>query len=310
MRPDNRFLSQQWAWEHLGAATPLPRPGKPSRAPKPIKLIPPGARDIVIAVIDSGVNAHAELATHLLPPLTVFPGDIRDDDDHGTPLAGTICGITNYRSEIGGASKVKILPVKFCSQQSPPSADRGANAIRVALENEPTPDVIVLAWDCGYNSVALGTAIADAGKAGAVVVVAAGNQGLNNDLYPNWPANYGSLDHVITVMATDKDGQRASFSNFGETTVHIAAPGVDILSTVPYFSTPTAGATIPVGYRFHRGTSAATGYVAGLAALIRVYNPSWTPAQVKNHLIASKKPVSSLERLCKSGGIADYGRAI
>lgn len=305
MIPDNRFLKQQWAWKHLGVEAPPPRPGDPPHQTKPI---PPEAPDIVVAVVDSGVNEHEDLAT-LLPAHSVIAGDTRDDDDHGTALAGTICGITNFRSLVGGTSKVKILPVKFCSQQDPPSAANAAKAIHFALENKAK--VIVLAWDCGYKSVELDSAI-DAATYLALIVAAAGNHAMDNDRHPNWPANYSQTkSHVITVMATDKNDERASFSNYGRTTVDMAAPGVDILTTVPYYGTPVAGSMIPVGYRYHRGTSAATAHVARLAALILARNPTWTPAQLKQHLRTKARRVpSKLSRFCVSGGIADYRLAI
>ncbi|MBM3343095.1 MAG: hypothetical protein FJY56_13420 [Betaproteobacteria bacterium] len=292
MKPDSRFLSQQWAWRRIKAEIPASQ-----RNQGPAKTPP------VVAIIDSGVDGgHEDLRPFLLPAQSVLNGDTRDDDEHGTLLAGTICFATNDVS--ASAPELKILPIKFCSQQVPPSADRGAQAIRMAVDYPAS--VIVLSWDCGFDTPNLRQAIEYAGKRGATVVVAAGNHAMNNDLYPNWPANYGNLDHVITVMASDRHDERASFSSYGNTTVYIAAPGVDILSTVPYYGRPAAGNTIPLGYRFHRGSSAATAYVAGLVALLRARNPSWTPKDVKQRLGASVTPLASLKGLCVTGGIINH----
>lgn len=305
MKPDSRILDKQWAWKKLRTeAVTKPTPQKPKPGDPPHTPAPP----IVVAVVDSGVNKHEDLHGYFSPKLahSVIGGDLRDDDDHGTALAGTICAITDNSS--GGVTNLEILPVKFCSQQVPPSADNAAAAIDHALKNKVR--VIVLAWDCGFKSDKLDAAI-DAAKDQALIVVAAGNHAMDNDRHPNWPANYSEPgNHVITVMASDKNDERASFSNYGKTTVDIAAPGVDILSTVPYYSTPVAGSTIPVGYRFHRGTSAATAHVARLAALILARDSSWTPALLKKYICNTARPVVSLKRWCVSGSIADYGRAL
>lgn len=219
-------------------------------------------------------------------------------------LAGTICGITNNVKTSSSAAHVQILPIKCCGHQNPPSADAGAEAINIALKN--AAKVIVLSWGCGYSNTALDTAISNAEKDGAVIVAAAGNWAMDNDLHKSWPASYGTRNHVITVMATDRHGNAASFSNWGHESVFIAAPGVDILSTVPYCGSLSAGSAVPVGYRLHSGSSAATAIVAGAVALLLAKNPSFSPLQVKNALQASAMHSSSLVGLCKTAGVVQY----
>ena len=282
------WFSEQWAWERLGAAAAW-------------KGVSPNTPDVVVAVVDSGVaDNHADLKGYLLPPGTVIPGGTRDDDDHGTPVAGTICALTNNADKTPGKAKVKILPIKFCNQGVVPSASLGAAAIDEAVRGRAR--VISLAWDVGYNTDDLRRAIKNAND--AIVVVAAGNLALDNDLYHNWPASYGDMDHVITVMATDKYDDPASFSSFGRSSVHIAAPGVDILSTFSYCG--NVDPDVPIGYRRYGGTSAAAAHVAGVAAFVRAKNPAWTPRKVKQYLISSAKRVKSLKGLCASEGIAQF----
>lgn len=316
MKPDSQTLNEQWAWKKLKEYKPGQTPEPiPDTQPEPIRDTQPepvpNYRDVTVALVDSGVNNHEELQDFIKGAYTVIAGGTDDDDDHGTPMAGTICGITDNVD--ASTPEIKILSVKFCSQRIPPSATNGAKAIRMALQKMAPlqqTQVIVLAWDCGHRSTELDSAI-EAAKDKALVVVAAGNHGLDNDLHPNWPANYSKEhSHVITVMATDKESERASFSNYGKTTVDIAAPGVDILSTVPYFGTQVAGAMFPIGYRSHRGTSAAAAHVARLAALILGKNTqSWTPVQLKAHLSATAyKPKLRLK--CVSEGIANYVAAL
>jgi subtilisin family serine protease len=300
MNPNDEFFSEQWALAHLDV-------------PAAWDCLGPNPSDVIVAVVDTGIDDnHEDLQPCLLGSLTTVD-ILRDDDDHGTQVAGTIGSVTGNGKGIAGAAEVKILSVKFCSQQVIPDPDMGAQAIRDAADFLPTdtrPRVINLSWDVSYSSPALHSAITYAGVRGALVVVAAGNESLDIDRHPNWPANYGNMSHVVTVMATDKNDERASFSNFGATTVHIGAPGVDILSTVPYFGPRIDGGTYVVGYRGYFGTSAAAAYVSGLAALIRAKYPSLTAPQVKNHLLASAKLVPGLSGLCVTGGIVNYEQAI
>jgi subtilisin family serine protease len=295
-RQENGRFPQEWAWKSVGAdeAWRLLNQQKPIRHP------------VLVALIDSGIaHDHQDLREYLLPPETVLrDGDTRDDDDHGTLVAGTIVAACR---PVLHPSILKILSVKFCSQQAWPSPARASDAICRAIDRlESRPGVIVLAWDVAHGSPALDAAIEKAGEADAVVVVAAGNMSLDNDKHKNWPASHGDRDHVITVMATDRHNERASFSNYGEKTVHVAAPGTDILSTAPYVTRPAFGSTIPSGYRVYRGSSAAAAHVAGLAALIRAQKPLLTSREVKQLLGRSATPLQGLKRRYVGKGVINY----
>lgn len=273
--------------------------------------LPGAAGKIYVAVVDSGVpsgesggpfdergrsRASGKTADHSLD---------RDDDGHATDLAATIRGLNMH-----SAPNIDIRFIKAFSTQGWPAPGRGADAIKRAAALGAR--VIVLAWDTGHTTDELRQAILAVRKT-AVVVIAAGNWSLDNDKYPNWPANYGGkneMDHVITVMATDERDERASFSSYGRRSVYIAAPGFASLEAAPSSSPLRTAGSLRNGYREFRGTSAATAHVARLAALVLAKNPRLRPKQVKQHIGKTARKVGSLRKRCATGAIADFAKAL
>ncbi|HKI97694.1 MAG TPA: S8 family serine peptidase, partial [bacterium] len=141
----------------------------------------------------------------------------------------------------------------------------------------------------GPEDPVMTSAIQSAIAKGVLFVVAAGNQGSSNDVVPEWPANYASVgatnEGVISVAATDRADQYASFSNYGAASVTIAAPGYNILSTVHIGATP--------GYGYESGTSMASPMTAGVAALVRQAFPAFTPREVKQRIVAAGEVIGS-----------------
>ena len=140
-------------------------------------------------------------------------------------------------------------------------------------------------WGGGGFSQALQDAIEASGNAGMLFIAAAGNDGLDNDANPSYPASY-PLDNIISVAATDHSDGLASFSNYGLTSVDLAAPGVNILSTWPTGE--------PILYNSISGTSMATPHVAGVAVLVHSANPALSHFEVKNRIILSGDPLDVL----------------
>lgn len=205
----------------------------------------------------------------------------QDDDGHGTHVAGIILGTTQdiFASPIAAAS-IRIMALKFLDANGSGTTSDAVNAIYYAVNNGAK--VLNNSWGGGGFSNSLLDAISYAYSKKAVFVAAAGNSANNNDAVPTYPANY-SVPNIMSIAATsDLDGF-ASFSNYGVTTVGVGSPGVSILSTYPGSTT----------YRMS-GTSMATPFVTGIAALMVREAPTMTGYQIKNLLYSASNPVSSL----------------
>jgi subtilisin family serine protease len=162
-------------------------------------------------------------------------------------------------------------------------------------------------------------AISAANTAGVLFVAAAGNGGLdsmgiNNDVDPQYPASY-NLPNIISVAATDQNDGLASFSNFGPNSVHVAAPGVYILSTVPFagvqssFQSFCTGSQF-AGYDFCSGTSMAAPHVSGLAGLLYSYYTNFTMNQVRGTIFRYVDLLPSLNGKVKQNGRIDAEQAV
>src|SRR5262249_40458395 len=128
--------------------------------------------------------------------------------------------------------------------------------------------IINASWGGGGYDQALADAVGRARQAGVIFVAAAGNNGVNNDTTPFYPADYNS-DNVVTVAASDSSDHAAWFSNYGPHTVDLYAPGVGIWSTLPNGQ-----------YASYSGTSMATPFVTGALALLKSEHPDWNYHQL------------------------------
>jgi subtilisin family serine protease len=261
---------------------------------------------VVVATIDSGIaQLHPDLMGRVHPLSrriigSTFDTHIEDEDGHGTFVAGTIAAITDNAIGMASASwpvTVRLLVMKFHDPWNPLSAANAAKAIAVAVASGAR--IINASWHVGMPSNFLLASVFFARLRDVLVVAAAGNEGTNNDVLPIYPASW-NLPNVISVMATNHRDDRPSFSNYGRNTVHIAAPGVGVLSTHYYLGAPR--------WRTYSGTSAAAAQVSAAAALVRAFRPLWTAPQVRAHLMASVDPFRFLD--CVAGGRLSLRRAI
>jgi subtilisin family serine protease len=288
-----------------------------------------GAPNVVIAVIDTGIDfTHPDLASNVwintaeiegngidddnngyvddirganVSSQAANPGSPYDDNQHGTHVAGTIAASANGIGVVGVAPNVTLLPIKFLNASGSGSISDAIRAIdyMVALKKRGVNIVASNnSWGGGGYSQALEDAIKIANDAGIAFVVAAGNDGRDNDVSPSYPASY-EVPNIISVAAVDSQQNLASFSNFGEESVDIAAPGVSILSTVPGGGTATLS-----------GTSMATPHVTGALALLYSLDPSASFGDLLKRTVESGRWVPSLGAADGSAKLVSSGRIL
>ncbi len=287
-----------------------------------------GSEDIVVAVIDTGVDyTHPDLAANMWVNTAEIPGNNIDDDgngikddiygakfvsspngnpmddnSHGTHVAGTIGAVGNNGLGVVGVNwRVKIMALKFLSSSGSGSLSGAIQAINYMVMMKARGvniRVVNNSWGGGGYSQPLYDAIARARDAGIIFTAAAGNESNDNDQAPAYPASY-DLPNVVSVAAIDSDGNLAGFSNYGASNVDIAAPGVDILSTTP-------GGT----YATYSGTSMATPHVTGALALLLTYDPSLSAEQAIARLYESGMNLASLNGLVRTSRTANVNRML
>ncbi len=285
-----------------------------------------GSRDILVAIIDTGVDYdHEDLKDNIWhnPGETgggkenngvdddgngyvddwrgwnfIFKtNDPWDDNGHGTHVAGTVGAVGNNGKGVVGVNwQVSILPLKFLDRNGSGTLADAIPAIIYAADMGA--HVLSNSWGGGGFSQALKDAIEYARSKGALFVAAAGNESNDNDRSANYPSNY-DVDNVVAVAASDRNDKMASFSNYGETTVDLAAPGVNIWSTKPRDL-----------YQSLNGTSMATPHVSGVAALIWSKFPNLTYRQVFIRLMGSVDRKSAFIGKTVTGGRLNAAKAL
>ncbi len=239
-----------------------------------------GRSGIIVAVIDTGIDAdHPDLKGKLVKGYDFLDNDTTPEDTvgHGTFVASLIAANNNDEVGISGvAPGVKIMPLKVLSGKNNASSYTIARAIRYAVDNGAK--VINMSLGSPAASRYIKSAVEYAINKNVVVVAASGNEG-NEENYPNYPA---SFEGVISVGATTSRDTIASFSTYNSG-VNISAPGSNVIgarSSINQICRPYR----TNDYCVASGTSFASPYVAGAAALVLSVNPNLTPAQVESIL--------------------------
>ena len=292
-----------------------------------------GSYDIVVAVIDTGVDyLHPDLSGNIWVNELELNGDPNSDDDgngyvddiygydfsnydsdptddnyHGTHVAGTIGAVGNNSEGVAGVCwNVKIMAVKFLDSGGGGWIDDAIKSVEYAVDNGAT--VLNNSWGGGGYTQALKDAILDAEDKGVLFVAAAGNDGANTDWDPRYPASY-DLDNIISVMATDQKDVRSIWpeynasSCYGQISVDLAAPGSNILSTFPTYETGAmANNSFSTDYEIIDGTSMAAPHVSGACALVWSLYPTLSHLEVKEIILESVDRLDSLNGLCVSEG--------
>lgn len=289
---------------------------------------------VVVAVLDSGIDyEHEDLADNMWRNPGEVAGNGKDDDGngyvddyygynfyagtgdpyddyfHGTHVAGTIGAVANNGIGVAGIDwNVELMALKFMASNGVGSLGDAIEAIDYAVDNGAK--VISNSWDFYYSGTkglpsspsqepvqSLRDAIAAADAAGVVFVAAAGNDGLNCDSYPKYPAAY-SVGNIMSVAATDADDTVPAFSNYGKISVDLGAPGVFIESTYPEWKENPP-------YHYLSGTSMATPHVSGATALLWAEDPSLTHREVIDAILQGVEPISGLSGKSVTGGRLD-----
>ncbi len=251
-----------------------------------------GSGNVIVAVFDSGVDyLHPDLVANMWVNRGEIAGNGRDDDGngyvddvngydfasldadpmdfigHGTHVTGTVGARgDNSVGTVGVNWNVSLMAVKIGSDFGGPNASAAIEGLNYAVRM----GAAVSNHSYGVpRTRAMEDAIIAARASGHIVVAAAGNSAVNNDLSPAYPASFPQ-DNIIAVAASDQNDNLAGFSNFGLTSVDIAAPGVNIWSTAPRNGSLIFGPN----YAFSSGTSMASPMVAGAVALLRSVAPT------------------------------------
>jgi subtilisin family serine protease len=275
-----------------------------------------GSADVLVAVIDTGIDYnHEDLKDNIWTNPNEIAGDGIDNDNngfiddihgwdfysddndpidsegHGTHCAGTIGGVGNNTTGVVGVNwDVSLMAIQFLGHSGGSTSD-GIDAINYATAMQVT--LTSNSWGGGGYSALMKDAIAAAGAANQLFIAAAGNDSTNNDSSKKYPASYtfdAESDNIISVASTNRSDRLSYFSNYGATLVDIAAPGSDIVSTVPNNS-----------YSSYSGTSMATPHVAGAMALyFSIVDGGFKKA--KEDLLASVDKIPELDGRCVSNG--------
>ena len=322
--PNDEFFPLQWGLHNTGQEI---QDGVTGTAGADIRAVDAwqihtGSRQVAVAVIDSGVDfTHPDLAANIWqnPGERIsgsddngsgFIDDIRGwhfvrnnnnvraiGSSHGTHVAGIIGAIGNNHTGVAGVAwNVSLVPLSV----------RGYLGIRAATAIEAIDYSVARgipisnnSWGGNQYNQLMYESIQQAEQTGQLFIAAAGNSDAdderNIDDRPVYPAAY-DLPNIIAVAATDYHDQRPLFSNFGPNTVHIAAPGKAIYSTV------NQGDGIGGGdYDWWDGTSMAAPYVSGVAALLLSINPDLSYQELMDLIFDHADQISSLENSVQSG---------
>ncbi len=322
--PNDPLFGEQWSLNNDGR-----RDGKAQADVGALSawLKTHGNSKVVVAVLDSGVDySHQDLAENIWTrPASLAPyfdehlGEIddyhgfdavnaeglpdpMDENGHGTHCAGIIGAVGDNGEGIAGVNwKVEIMPLRFMSPGGFGTTKDAIEAINYVIERKRAGvnvRIISASWGSTRRSRALEDVIRKAGEEGILFIAAAGNSSVNTDRTPHYPSGY-KLPNVMSVAALDRRDQLAGFSNYGPKSVHVAAPGKEILST-----------WLRGNYEEHSGTSMATPVVSGIAALVLSCEPELKVEQLKQRLMDSVDKLDALNGKTISGGRINAARAV
>lgn len=306
-------LSSNWGLERIHA----PEAWKQGR----------GNKEVVVAIIDTGCDVHhTSLAKSIwhnpgetgldnsgLPKqsngiddddngfVDDFQGwnfsedsnDVSDDHGHGTHVAGIVGGLE------GVAPRVSLMILKYYDPNAPALDNVASTVAAIRYAVKMGADIINYSAGGGVRNAAEYEALKWAAQKGVLVVAAAGNEGLDSDLFPFYPADY-DLPNILSVTAVDQFDELLRTSNYGARSVAIAAPGKNIYSTLPNGQ-----------HGYLTGSSQATAFVSGVAALLLAKYPHLhNPKLLIEHLLKHSSRRQTLAAKLRSSAVLDAQMAL
>lgn len=274
----------------------------------------------IIAVLDTGIDLnHPDLKANLWVNTREIPNNGKDDDrngvvddvhgynayrktgdptdldGHGTHCAGTIGAVGDNDEGIVGVNwQARIMPIKIFNDKEKPTAPRSAILRGISYATRNGARITSNSWGGGRKSRSVSKAFKNSQ---AFHLMAAGNDSQDNDAKPHYPSSY-RVTNSLSVASMDRWADLSSFSNYGATSVDLAAPGSSIYSTVPG------------GYGYKSGTSMATPHVSGVAGLVMTSHPHLSNAQLKAALMQSTEKTEALDGKVVSGGFVNANKAL
>jgi len=316
--PDDSFIDEQWYLSTVNAFSAWD--------------MSTNCSDVIVAIIDTGIDLdHVDLQTNLwvnpdevagngfdddgnglvddVHGYNAFKNNGNPDDDngHGSHVSGVIAASSNNSEGIAGICwSAQIMAIKFLDRFGGGSVSDAVKGIQYAIDNKPlnTPMIINNSWVIGQFSQTLEDVLKQAEDEGIFVTAAAGNTGIDNDEVMVFPTYFRKLfDNIVSVANVDQQddlyiGTKGS-SNYGVTSVDIAAPGTDIYSTFKGDS-----------YKALTGTSMATPIVTGSAALVLQQRPDRSAEHLKASLLANTRTVEGLKGKLVVPGVLDIQQLI
>jgi thermitase len=325
MTPNDPFFPQQWGMTVVEAPEAWD--------------ITTGSSNVIVAVLDTGLDStHPDFAGNVIQGenFVAVPHntDTTDDNGHGTHVSGIIGAVGNNGVGVAGLMwGVRIMPVKFLDANGTGFTSDEIEGIDFAIAHGAK--IINASFAGGGFDRSEYDAVAQANAAGVLLMAAAGNgsgsfcdqlpgTNIDSSLSPCYPASFSNpndsnlmkaglpaLPNIISVASTSQSDALSSFSNFGPGSVQVAAPGINILSTVPLsLTSPFCDGGPEKGYEFCSGTSMSTPFVSGLAGLVYSHNPNLSHTQVRSVILNTVDPLPSLSGKITTGGRINAFRAI
>lgn len=270
-----------------------------------------GSPSTVVAVIDSGIDfTHPDLIRNewLNPApsasgdlhgwdFVANSGDIKDEQGHGTAVAGIIAAEGNNSVGVTGVMwRAGLMSLRVLDNTGTGDVANAIEAIDYAVAHGA--QLINLSWGTSGESAALQDALERAARRNVVIVCSAGNNGRDLANGPYYPASF-RLQNLISVAASDNSDRLSSWSNYGGSSVTVAAPGTSILTT-----------QIGGGYWTVTGTSAAAPIVTGIAGLLKSFRPAAGAQAIAKAIADGVRQTSSLSGKVTSGGVANAAGAL